>query len=81
MLNHPNTSDELRGEIEAKQLRYKQRHVQALPSTKEGLALKEKAVRDLDELIEGIVLLQKPDELGWKLFLESRDCDDLGKSA
>lgn len=34
-------------------------------------------MRELDELIEGIVLLKKPDELGWKLFFESVDCEDL----
>jgi hypothetical protein len=34
-------------------------------------------VRELDEHIEGIVLLKKPDELGWRLFFESLDCEDL----
>lgn len=34
-------------------------------------------MRELDELIEGIVLLKKPDELGWRLFFESMDCEDL----
>lgn len=69
----------MRREIEAKQLRYKQRYLQSIPSTKDGLVLKQKVMQDIDELVEGIVLLQKPDDLGWKLFFESRDCEDLGE--
>lgn len=77
ILNHPNTSDEVRVEVEAKQLRYKQQYLQSLPSSKESAALKEKAARELEDIIEGIVLLQKPDELGWRIFLETRDYEHL----
>ncbi len=69
----------MRKEIEAKQLRYKQRCLQSITSTKDSLVLKQKIMQDIDELVEGIVLLQKPDDLGWTLFLESRDYEDLGE--
>ena len=69
----------MRREIEAKQLRYKQRYLQSIPSTKDGLVLKQKVMHDIDGLVEGIVLLQKRDDLGWKLFLESRNYEDLGE--
>ncbi|KAF8972954.1 hypothetical protein BDZ97DRAFT_1900816 [Flammula alnicola] len=79
VLNHPQTSDELRREVEAKQLRYKQRYLYSIPSTKETLLLKQKISRELDELVDGIVLLQKPDELGWKMFFEGKDCENLSE--
>ena len=77
ILNHPNTSDELRRDIEAKQLRYKQQYLQSIPATADGRALKKKVAHDLDELVQGIVLLKKPDELGWRMHFEGADCEDL----
>ncbi|KAF9529299.1 superkiller protein 3 [Crepidotus variabilis] len=76
ILNHPNTSDEARIEIETKQLRHKRRYLLAIPSTKEQLSLKHKVSKELDELVDAIVLLKKPDELGWRLHFESVDCED-----
>ena len=34
---------------------------------------------ELDEMVNGIVLLNTPDELGWKIFFEGRDCEDMCK--
>ncbi|KAJ3501664.1 hypothetical protein NLJ89_g9238 [Agrocybe chaxingu] len=77
ILNHPKTSDELRAEIDAKQLRHKQQYLASIPLTKETASLKLQILNELDELVEGIVLLRKPDELGWKLFFERKDCEDM----
>ncbi|PPQ64992.1 hypothetical protein CVT26_015701, partial [Gymnopilus dilepis] len=74
LLNHPNTSDELRAEIESKQLRYKQRYLSSIPASKSSL--KSQVSKELDELVEGYILLKKADELAWKLYFESRDCED-----
>ncbi|KAF9484467.1 TPR-like protein [Pholiota conissans] len=79
ILNHPNTSDELRRDIEAKQLRYKQQYLQSIPATADGRALKQKVAHELDELVQGIVLLKKPDELGWRMHFEGTDCEDLSE--
>jgi superkiller protein 3 len=35
--------------------------------------------QQLDEMVNGIVLLNTPDELGWKIFFEGRDCEDMCK--
>ncbi|CAA7259262.1 unnamed protein product [Cyclocybe aegerita] len=77
ILNHPNTSDELRAEIDAKQLRHKQQYLASIPLTKETASLKLQTLNELNELVEGIVLLRKADELGWKLFFEGTDCEDM----
>ncbi|KDR75408.1 hypothetical protein GALMADRAFT_98862 [Galerina marginata CBS 339.88] len=74
ILNHPNTSDDLRSEIETKQLRYKQEYLYSIPPSNEALKLQ--VSTELDELVEGIILLHKPDDLGWKLYFEAKDCED-----
>ncbi|KAH9485295.1 Superkiller protein 3 [Psilocybe cubensis] len=75
ILNHPNTSDEVRGEVEAKQLRYKQRQLFSIPPSNQ--TLKCKVYTELKEIVEGIVLLKKPDDLGWKLYFEEQDCEEI----
>lgn len=77
ILNHPNTSDELRSEVESKQLRYKQRQLFAIPSSND--TLKRQVSTELNEIVEGIVLLRKPDDLGWKIFFEEKDDEEIGK--
>ena len=34
---------------------------------------KERLVKEVDEMVDGIVLLDKPDELGWRVFFERAD--------
>ena len=72
VLNHPNTSDELRRSTEANIIRYKQQFFYALP-----LPDPQKAVigSELDELVNGIVAIGIPDELAWSIFLEGMDED------
>ncbi|KAI0356305.1 TPR-like protein [Trametes cingulata] len=73
ILNHPNTSDELRRTTEAKLLRMKQRHLFALPATGQHRESKAQAAAEVEKLISGMVLLKIPDELAWTLFIESKD--------
>ncbi|KAK0207900.1 superkiller protein 3 [Desarmillaria ectypa] len=72
ILNHPNTSDELRRETETKLLKHKQQYLYALPSTSEQ---KKKVSQEVEDLINGAVILQLPDELAWFLFLERKDVE------
>ncbi|TBU40919.1 TPR-like protein [Dichomitus squalens] len=71
VLNHPNTSDELRRNTEEKLLEMKQQYLFALPAA--GNENKAHLASELDELINGIVLLKIPNELAWSLLLESKD--------
>lgn len=72
ILNHPNTSDELRRTTESKLLRLKQRLLNALPA-----AQKAKVAAELDELVSGMVLLGIRDELAWTLFIENKDAEHI----
>ncbi len=64
-------------DIEAKQLRHKYKYLSAIPSA--GEKLKRQLSNELDELVDAIVLLHKPDELGWKLYFEGKDCEEICK--
>lgn len=75
---HPSTGDELRRQTESKLLRYKQRYLYALPDTEEGASAKISVLKELDELVNGIVLLRIPDELAWMIYLEGQDCEIIG---
>ncbi|KAF5386053.1 hypothetical protein D9615_002427 [Tricholomella constricta] len=75
ILNHPNTSDDLRRSTDAKLLRYKERYLHAIPDTSECSLEKSKVLKDVDELVEGVVILQIPDELAWSIFLEGKDSE------
>jgi len=67
----------LREDVEAKQLRHKYKYLSAIPS--DGEKLKRQLSIELDELVDAIVLLHKPDELGWKLYFEGKDCEEICK--
>ncbi|KAG6334505.1 hypothetical protein ID866_4588 [Astraeus odoratus] len=74
VLNHPQTSDELRRSTETKVVHYKQRHFYALPVSDPG---KVELGSELDELVQGIVAIGIPDELSWTMFLEGMDKDTI----
>ncbi|KAJ7502768.1 TPR-like protein [Mycena galericulata] len=74
ILNHPNTSDDLRRATDAKLLRYKQRYLAALPP---GVDAKLAVSREVDALVAGTITLGIPDELAWMLCLEGQDCIDM----
>ncbi|KAF7321489.1 Antiviral protein [Mycena kentingensis (nom. inval.)] len=74
ILNHPHTTDELRRAIDAKLLRYKHRFLSALPVTDKR---KPGAAREVDELVDGAITLEIPDELAWSLCLDAIDCAEM----
>ncbi|THH06300.1 hypothetical protein EW146_g9652 [Bondarzewia mesenterica] len=78
ILNHPNTSDDLRRNTESKLLRHKQQYLFALPTSDAKSNVKEKLVTEVQELIDGIVLLKIPDELAWSMFIDGKDTDTIG---
>ena len=79
MLNHPNTSDELRRTTEAKLLSLKQKLLYALPMNSETKQFKETLRKEVQEMVNGIVLLEIPNELAWSLYIEGKDAATIGK--
>lgn len=77
-MNHPYASDELRRLTESKLLRHKQQLLNALPSTGEFSAQKSQVAADVRELVDGIVLLEIPDEAAWLFYLEGKDAASIG---
>ncbi|KAF8504124.1 TPR-like protein [Gautieria morchelliformis] len=73
LLNHPNTSDDLRRSTESKLLRRKYQHLQSVPAVGANSSSKQKLLSEVDDLSKGAVLLNLPDELAWMFFIESRD--------
>jgi hypothetical protein len=78
ILNHPNTSDDLRRATESKLLRHRQRYLYAIPVSGESAPLKTRIAGELESLVDGIVLLGIPDLLAWNLFINSKDCETIG---
>jgi len=83
VLSHPNTSDDFRVEIEAKQLRHKYNYLVAIPNDQNAshIPLKQKLSLEVDDLVDTIVLLKKRDELGWKIYFQGRDCYEMCKQS
>ncbi|EIN11575.1 superkiller protein 3 SKI3 [Punctularia strigosozonata HHB-11173 SS5] len=77
IINHPNTSDELRRATESKLLRHKQRYLFALPSSGDAASTKSQLAEEVQDLVNGAVLLEIPDELAWELYIASKDVDTL----
>ncbi|TFY67241.1 hypothetical protein EVJ58_g1753 [Rhodofomes roseus] len=77
VINHPNTSDELRRATEAKLLHHRQFYLAALPSTADMADEKARIAAEVEEQINGIVLLEIPNELAWTLFIEGKDPESI----
>lgn len=75
VISHPNTSDEHRRETESKLLNHRQQYLAALPVGEE----KTKVAAEVDEQINGMVLLKIPNELAWTLFIEAKDAESIGE--
>ena len=75
ILNHPNTSDELRRQTESKLLRRKRDHLFSLPLDD---PMKRQLAIEVEKLISGVVLLRIPDELAWSAFIEGQNCEAIG---
>jgi hypothetical protein len=75
ILNHPNTSDELRRQTESKQLRRKRYHLFSLPLDD---PMKRQLAIEVEKLISGVVLLRIPDELAWSSFIDGQNYEVIG---
>lgn len=79
VLNHPSTSDELRRETESKLFSHKQRLMSVIPSSGDPSQRKGQVSEELEEMVDGIVLLGIPNEPVWKYYIEGQDVYSLGK--
>ncbi|KAH9083896.1 TPR-like protein [Lactarius deliciosus] len=70
ILNHSDTSDELRRLTESKQLRHVREHLFSLPLDDPR---KQKLATEVEKLVSGVVLLRVPDELAWTTFIDGQD--------
>lgn len=78
IINHPNTSDELRRETESKLLLYKQGFLYSLPISGDLAAQKQQLASEVEELVNGMVLLEVRNEVAWNMFIEIKDLDNIG---
>ena len=79
VLNHPNTSDELRRETESKLFSHKQRLMSVIPSSGDSSKRKCQVSQELEEMVDGIVLLVIPNEPVWRYYIEGQDIYSLSK--
>ena len=79
ILNHFNASDELRRETESKLFHHKQRYLYSLSPSGDSAQTKVKLADELDELVDGIILLRIPNESVWTFYLEGQDCQSICK--
>ncbi|QRW08082.1 superkiller protein 3 [Ceratobasidium sp. AG-Ba] len=77
ILNHPNTTDDLRRTTESKLLRHRQRYLYALPITPEYASEKHAAYKVVEDMASGAVLLGIADELAWSCYMENLDVYDI----
>ncbi|KAH6914120.1 superkiller protein 3 SKI3 [Coprinopsis sp. MPI-PUGE-AT-0042] len=75
ILNHPKASDELLLETEAKLLQYRKRFLFAVPSS--DSPLKSKLFKELEDLVNGAILLKRQDISTWSIYLDWQDYDDV----
>jgi superkiller protein 3 len=81
ILNHPNTSDQLRRDTESKLLRHRQRYLYALPTSSEYASEKNAAYKVVEDMASGAVLLGIRDELAWSCYMENLDVYDIGMTS
>lgn len=81
ILNHANTSDELRRATESKLLRHKRLYLSALPASGEKADEKKKLATEVQDLVNGMVLLRIPDELAWTIFIDGKNSETVGAMA
>ena len=79
ILNHPNTSDEHRRQIESRLLRRRQEYLFTLPTSGELSSQKGLIASQLREQVDGMVLIGIPDELAWNIYIESADVHSIGR--
>ena len=78
-MNHPFTTDELRRSTETKLLQFLYRYQCSLPLDGYLGSRKTKVGKDVQDLVDGMILLKIPNLLAWSLYLESKNVDQIGK--
>lgn len=78
IINHPNTSDDLRRSTESKLLQQKLQLLEALPVVGDKSSLKKELLSEVQDLCNGMVLLGIPNELAWIFYIESMDVYSIG---
>lgn len=78
VIAHPYTSDELRRATEAKLLQFLHRFQCALPLSGDAGKRKLGIGKEVQELVDGVILLKIPNELAWCLYIEGRNTDTIG---
>lgn len=66
--------------VESKLLRHKQNYLYAIPATSEKAELKENLASEVQEMVNGMVLLSIPDELAWTIFIDWKDSETIGEN-
>jgi hypothetical protein len=79
ILNHPNTPDDVRREIETKLLSHRQRLLFSIPVTDTTQEFKSRLRNEVEDMVRGTVLLGIPDILAWNLLIESKDAGFIGR--
>jgi superkiller protein 3 len=77
VLNHPRTSDELRRSTEAALLQRRKEKLWSIPAADSE---KSRLREELMDMVNGMVLINIPNELAWTLHFETIDKDDLGRN-
>ncbi|KAH9940522.1 TPR-like protein [Epithele typhae] len=77
IINHPQTTDDLRRNTESKLLEMTQQHLFSIPADDKHRKEKARVAAALDELIGGIVLLKIPNQLAWTLTTEGKDAEHI----
>ena len=77
VLGHPKAPEDLRRSTEAKLIQYKQKHLYSI-SSKDPL-VKGTLRKDLEALVDGVILLRRPNEDVWTLYLEWQDYESFSK--
>ncbi|KIO22864.1 hypothetical protein M407DRAFT_27663, partial [Tulasnella calospora MUT 4182] len=70
VIGHPQTSDELRRSTEAKLLRQRHNLLTATPASGSTAQEKKSLQAEVEELVNGFVLLKIPDSLAWNAYIE-----------
>ncbi|PVG02399.1 TPR-like protein [Serendipita vermifera] len=74
VLNHAKTSDDLRRSTEASLLQRRKQKLWSIPSADSE---KDKLRKEFMGMVDGMVLINIPNELAWTLYFEAKDNDDL----